>query len=142
MLQLLYSSTPTYPLGDASDDEIFTASLAHNPRVGITGFLARAEYHFFQYIEGPSAEIRSLFAKIEADPRNSKLKLKMQEAEQTRNFSDMQVGYFNLPDHIRQNESVLKWGSVATNPAGADFLSILSKAVAQDSEILNRPLRS
>ena len=66
----------------------------------------------------------------------------MQEAEQTRNFSDMQVGYFNLPDHIRQNESVLKWGSVATNPAGADFLSILSEAVAQESAILNRPLQS
>ena len=139
MLQLLYSSTPTFPVGDVTDDEIFAASLANNPRQRITGFLARAEFHFFQYIEGPSEEIRTLFAKIEADPRNTKLKLKMQEEEQTRIFSDMRVGYFNLPDHIRQNKCVQEWGNVATNPAGAEFLSILSKAVARESRMLQRP---
>jgi hypothetical protein len=51
-------------------DTIIATSRRRNPVLGITGILVFGGGVFFQWIEGPKAEVMGLASRIEADPRH------------------------------------------------------------------------
>lgn len=54
-------------------DVIFRTSIANNRRDGITGCLALPDGHFVQVIEGETARVERLMARISADDRHEQV---------------------------------------------------------------------
>jgi hypothetical protein len=70
LLRIMYSSVCPRPLEQTSLQELLAQCVRNNQRNGITGALMVDGRLIVQYIEGPEAEIRSLWQRIEDDPRH------------------------------------------------------------------------
>jgi hypothetical protein len=70
IFNLVYCSQATAGVGSADVDTIIATSRRRNPVLGITGILVFGGGVFFQWIEGPKAEVMGLASRIEADPRH------------------------------------------------------------------------
>jgi len=53
---------------DADVERIHASAQRHNPEFGVTGALLVCEGCFFQLLEGPTAEVQELYARIARDP--------------------------------------------------------------------------
>jgi hypothetical protein len=73
--------------------EIVRRSVEWNESVGITGALAFTEFHFVQAIEGPSAAIADLIAKLRSDRRHSDLTVIEDVSVEARRFGDWSLAY-------------------------------------------------
>lgn len=70
LFSLVYCSQISAGVGSADVDAIVATSRRRNPALGITGILVSGSGVFFQWIEGPKAEVTSLAKLIEADRRH------------------------------------------------------------------------
>jgi hypothetical protein len=70
LYQLVYCSRAAEGVDDAAVARIVASSQRHNPERSITGLLVHGSGVFFQWIEGPRAEITHLMAILHADPRH------------------------------------------------------------------------
>ena len=70
IFNLVYCSQATAGVESADVDTIIATSRRRNPVLGITGILVFGGGVFFQWIEGPKAEVMGLARRIEADPRH------------------------------------------------------------------------
>ena len=66
----MYCSRATSGVDQAVVDAIITTAHRRNPLLGITGLLVIGSGIFFQWIEGPRAEVLGLMDLIKADPRH------------------------------------------------------------------------
>jgi len=55
---------------DAEVSRLIDSAQRHNLAYGITGLLVFGSGIFFQWIEGPAAEVRKLMANLHGDPRH------------------------------------------------------------------------
>ena len=67
---LVYCSQVAPRVGDTDVDAIIAASRRRNAVLGITGILVFGSGVFFQWIEGPKAEVMDLVKLIESDRRH------------------------------------------------------------------------
>lgn len=65
-----YCSRAAEGVDDAEVDRLIVSSQRHNLTRGITGVLVFGSGVFFQWIEGPAAEVRKLMASLHGDPRH------------------------------------------------------------------------
>ena len=70
LFNLVYCSQASEGVENADVDTIIATSRRRNPVLGITGVLVFGGGVFFQWIEGPKAEVMGLVKLIEADPRH------------------------------------------------------------------------
>jgi hypothetical protein len=70
LFNLVYCSQASEGVENADVDTIIATSRRRNPALGITGVLVFGGGVFFQWIEGPKAEVMGLVKLIEADPRH------------------------------------------------------------------------
>ncbi|MGA0955115.1 MAG: BLUF domain-containing protein [Burkholderiaceae bacterium] len=70
LFNLVYCSRARTGVDGAQVDAIIVTSRRRNPVLGITGLLVFGSGVFFQWIEGPKAEVLGLMKLIEADPRH------------------------------------------------------------------------
>jgi Sensors of blue-light using FAD len=70
LLRIMYSSVCPQPMEQTSLQELLAQCVRNNQRNGITGALMVDGRLIVQYIEGPEAEIRALWKRIEDDPRH------------------------------------------------------------------------
>ena len=70
LFNLVYCSQASKGVENADVDTIIATSRRRNPVLGITGVLVFGGGVFFQWIEGPKAEVMGLVKLIEADPRH------------------------------------------------------------------------
>lgn len=70
LYQLVYCSRASEGVDDTAVDRIVASAQRHNPERGITGLLVHGSGVFFQWIEGPRAEITHLMAILRADTRH------------------------------------------------------------------------
>ena len=66
----VYCSRAAEGVDDAEVDRLIEMAQRHNRTCGITGVLVFGSGVFFQWIEGPVAEVRKLMASLRADPRH------------------------------------------------------------------------
>ncbi|MBL8571679.1 MAG: BLUF domain-containing protein [Phreatobacter sp.] len=99
LIRLTYVSAHELPT-DASGFNMAFADIEQvaskaNAGAGITGFLVCARRWFAQVIEGPSAAIDALYAKLGADPRHHSLRLVERAVITRRHFPDwhLALGY-------------------------------------------------
>lgn len=70
LFNLVYCSQASEGVENADVDTIIATSRRRNPVLGITGVLVFGGGVFFQWIEGPKAEVMGLVKLIEDDPRH------------------------------------------------------------------------
>jgi hypothetical protein len=99
---LVYASTAARPFSDDELRDLLTTARAVNLRLDITGLLLYAPGAgdlpgtFVQYLEGPPAAVRDLYARIAADPRHRECTLLREGPTFRRKFSDWTMGFRNL----------------------------------------------
>lgn len=70
LFSIVYCSRATAGVESADVDTIVATARRRNPVLGITGILVFGSEVFFQWIEGPKAEVLGLMKLIEADRRH------------------------------------------------------------------------
>jgi hypothetical protein len=70
LYNVVYCSRASAGVDSADVDTIVATARRHNPVLGITGILVFGSEVFFQWIEGPKAEVLGLMQRIEADHRH------------------------------------------------------------------------
>ncbi len=88
LVHCIYSSVQTRPLSEAELAQLVQDSRVNNRQHGITGILLHAKDTFFQVLEGPSDAVESLYAKILADPRHTRITRIIYEPIARRYFGD------------------------------------------------------
>ena len=66
----VYCSRAAEGVDDTEVNRLIQAAQRHNLTCGITGVLVFGSGVFFQWIEGPAAEVRRLMASLYVDPRH------------------------------------------------------------------------
>jgi hypothetical protein len=96
LLQAAYVSSATRPW---SQDELLAALTqfrARNLARGITGMLLHFDGNFLQVIEGPTAIVEALLAKIARDPRHHGYMELLRRPLRQREFDGWSMGFRNL----------------------------------------------
>ena len=83
LYNLVYCSRATGAVDDAELDRIIQTARRHNPAHGITGLLVYGSGVFFQWLEGPQAQVQALMTRLRADPRHEAVVL-LSETEEVR----------------------------------------------------------
>ena len=92
--RILYRSIPAEADFHRSDIAILRSAIRNNARVGITGYLWRANGQFFQALHGPAAALEVLIAKIKSDPRHAEMEILLDtEADPQTPFAEWSMGY-------------------------------------------------
>ena len=93
MRRIVYLSTATRLMSDADLMEVLRVSRVNNVRDGVTGVLLYQGGNFIQLLEGESAAIDRVYARVEKDPRHhSVLRMLDGEAEE-RLFADWSMAF-------------------------------------------------
>jgi len=83
LYHVVYCSRAADSVDDAEVGRIVASAQRHNPARGITGMLVFGSGVFFQWIEGPRAEIQRLMAILRGDPRHHDI-VSLNETEEVR----------------------------------------------------------
>lgn len=105
--QLMYYSTACQEQTGAQLRDILEVSRCGNRERNITGLLLYGDGVFFQVLEGAEAEVRALYAKIEADDRHHSILEAAEREVPKRNFADWAMGYTALNGEVRAGVSSL-----------------------------------
>lgn len=70
LTHFVYCSRAAEGVDDAEVERIVQSAKRHNAARGITGVLVYGSGIFFQWIEGPAAQIQKLIASLHGDPRH------------------------------------------------------------------------
>jgi Sensors of blue-light using FAD len=102
LYNLVYCSRATPGLDEDAVARIITTARRFNPVYGITGMLVFGSGIFFQWLEGPRDNVRSLMSLIRSDPRHDTVVL-LSEVEEVRErlFPDWDME-FVATEHIRE----------------------------------------
>lgn len=95
LVSLLYVSTSMIPPSQAEAEvaDIVEKAQQSNMNQHITGALIFTETRFAQIVEGPSAAIDRLLARLRSDNRHSDIHVLLREQIQRRQFTDWSMAY-------------------------------------------------
>ncbi|MDF7815710.1 BLUF domain-containing protein [Hymenobacter sp. YC55] len=133
VFQLLYHSQATKPLGETEFYQLLSQARQGNAARQITGLLVYQQGYYVQVLEGPEAQVRALYARIEQDPRHTHVVTVYEAADRPRFFAHwrMALGHATVPVVARLFEVLLAPGGVG----GA----ALAETLRQISTTLERP---
>ena len=83
LYHFVYCSRAADGVDDLEVGRIVESAQRHNLALGITGMMAFGSGVFFQWIEGPSAQVKKLIAKLHADPRHYDI-VSLEQSEEKR----------------------------------------------------------
>jgi hypothetical protein len=83
LYQVVYCSRAAQGIDEAAVAGIVASSKRHNPARAITGLLVYGSGVFFQWLEGPRAEVTQLMALLHDDPRHHDI-VPLSESEEVR----------------------------------------------------------
>jgi Sensors of blue-light using FAD len=95
---MVYLSLATHELDAQALQTLLEHARQANARQGVTGMLIYHDRQFLQLIEGPRARVRSLFDRIETDPRHEKVDLIWEGALDKRSFAEWTMGFAVVDD--------------------------------------------
>jgi hypothetical protein len=102
--RLVYASQTTKPLSTSELAALVALSQRNNARADLTGLLIHDAGMFFQVIEGPHANVATLFDRILRDPRHTDVTVLEQEDIALRGFPAWKMSYarpMDLPEGPR-----------------------------------------
>jgi hypothetical protein len=96
LISIVYTSSAREPFSPLALRALLDQSRAANDTRGVTGMLLYRTGRFFQVLEGPEAEVRSLVSVIAHDPRHIDMRVIMEEPIGRRQFADWSMGYESI----------------------------------------------
>jgi hypothetical protein len=96
LYELIYHSTTAVNFDISAIPEILEKSRIKNEQNQITGCLIYHEFEFLQILEGPEAAVKSLYARIEKDPRHGHISALAQGPIKERAFADWKMAFHCL----------------------------------------------
>lgn len=93
---LAYVSSAVRPFSREALVALLEASRQRNATVGITGLLLYHDGNFMQALEGPRAAVRTLFDRIERDPRHRGTLVLLDQGRTERYFPEWAMGFRDL----------------------------------------------
>ena len=90
--RLVYVSTTSPDLDQASLDAILESARRNNASMGLTGFLLSLDGHFMQFLEGPKDAVETTYQAICQDSRHSNPVVVLQSEGEERCFADWRMG--------------------------------------------------
>lgn len=123
VLQLVYTSHAETPFSERDLADLLTKSRRYNDSRGVTGVLMVHEDFFAQCLEGPPAEVRALFGRIEQDIRHYNVVVVLEHLTNQRVFSEWSMGYAGLSDSEALQISTAKWEGIEQQHAEAGTAS-------------------
>ena len=119
--QYFYVSQLACGSNAASVAAILAQAREGNARHGITGLLVFDGQNFVQYLEGPSAAVQSLAARIAADPRHAGMSVLHRGPLPRRRCARYELGY---ADPTEEGALTALLGPLRGEPALMRFLSM------------------
>ena len=92
-MAILYRSEALTPKGGAAERDILVTSRLKNTAAGLTGFLHRESDIYYQWLEGPEAEVLKAFDRIQSDDRHGGVEVLERQQTETRSFPRWSMGY-------------------------------------------------
>lgn len=96
LFHTLYMSSAREPLGDAELNALLNTARHNNKEVGVTGMLLYSDGNFIQYLEGEEADVRTVYARIDRDPRHTGVMLVSNGPIEMRAFADWSMGLHSI----------------------------------------------
>jgi hypothetical protein len=93
MRRIVYLSTATRLMSDADLMEVLRASRVNNARDEVTGVLLYQGGNFIQLLEGDSAAIDTVYARVEKDPRHHSVLRMLDDEAEERLFPDWSMAF-------------------------------------------------
>ncbi len=94
---IVYLSTAIAQLSEGASLQLLRRARFANKQAGITGVLMYGGGQFMQVLEGCSAAVRRLYARIQTDPRHSRLEKIADGPIPHREFTDWHMSFAPLP---------------------------------------------
>lgn len=133
--RLMYRSRDRLP-GDSREDELgdlFARARSDNQKRQITGALLLSGHRFVQVLEGDEMGVRSLFSRIQADPRHDEVELLFAEPADHRTFARWSMARVSMPDSdiplIAQLSEIMPVGPPMMTPAKGRLLDVMRQAI-------------
>lgn len=96
MIQLMYVSTGTVAFDDVSLRKLLASARTANTAIDVTGMLLHQNGSFLQVLEGETAVVDPLFAKIGRDRRHQTVMMLARNEITARNFADWSMGFTDV----------------------------------------------
>ncbi|HTV58020.1 MAG TPA: BLUF domain-containing protein [Verrucomicrobiae bacterium] len=133
MISLVYVSRAAAPFSNLQLVELLEKCRENNESFGVTGILLYKDGRFMQALEGDEDAVRSVMAKISADPRHGDIAILVMEPALEREFAEWSMGFANLhspgvlsiPGYSKFLETPLSREGFKPNPAGAKEVLLL-----------------
>ncbi len=110
------------PNGLELSDRILEKSRPYNQSVGISGVLVMCDGSFLQVLEGPEEHVRSLFAKIEKDPRHTDVRVLVDRPIEHRQFGDWAMACADLAsDGMALKSAFIRLETTSSMDLARDF---------------------
>ncbi len=93
---IIYISSATRPFSKNELLELLAKCRENNIQLNITGMLLFKAGFFQQILEGPEDVVKSLYAKIQKDPRHRGVIKAFEGYENERQFSEWSMGFYDL----------------------------------------------
>ena len=132
VFRVAYVSRNIGEMDEAGLHELLRKSRHNNVRRGVTGALLFSPECFAQVLEGPIAEVETLFERIQCDSRHSDVVILMSERGVPRQFGEWAMAYAGDDDAQRVRFAAMSYGDLAAGAsAAAPILDILRGAVGR-----------
>lgn len=134
---VMYQSTPKTEMHSTDDCDIMEAAWKHNEAMGITGFLLRTPYNYFQVIEGQPEVVDDLILMIRNDTRHQSVEILSDKSSQNRAFDTWCMDY-HIASEDEGADIISKLGT------GEDFVAALISYMQRKSKqkIARSPLKA
>lgn len=96
MIQLAYVSQSIGLMSQQELLELLDEARAINAEANVTGMLLYKDGSFIQVLEGEEEAVRTIFGRIERDPRHENVRTLYDEQVERRDFPDWAMGFHNL----------------------------------------------
>ena len=93
MLQTIYASAAVKPFTREDLVELLKIARQRNTAADISGMLLYHDGSFLQVLEGPDKNVDELFAKVQKDPRHTRILLLLRGTIQKREFENWSMGF-------------------------------------------------
>jgi hypothetical protein len=138
LIALAYVSSATHDLSEAELERLLDSARRYNEQAQITGALLYHDGSFFQYLEGPAAEVDAAYARITASSQHRGLIRLMRRAIDRRQFDGWLMGFARVPHSLMLQLSQASWMQELAQVSGGSDLPAGIKLLLAHWETLAR----
>ena len=128
LIQLVYTSTATRPMGEADLEQIVASARNKSPDNGITGMLFYADGRFMQVLEGEESVVDATLERVRVDPRHTDVTVTERSAITARSFAGWSMGLKRVGQNEARADITASRATLAPTGLASAILNELTRA--------------